>query len=549
MAVTAICSAPQLTPAQADGGGPQWVVLGPVEWRTPDSFARVEGGTRIADQSHLGRAFAEIALNSSRRPAVVSDTGVVTYGDLLAAAGVLQQTLLAEDGIAPGDRVVLLLPNGPEYIAAFYGALLAGAVVVPLPPDVEARRLQHAISSTEARAVLTSKKVLRRRRQEPSVEPIELSLGTPAASPIEPCLQPGSDEHAPAAIFFTSGSSGEPKGVTLTHRNLLSNAASIIEYLGITSNERALGLLPFYHAFGNSILQTHLLSGAAIVLAGSSMFPESILDAAETHGATSLSGVPDLFQTLMSRTSLGQRELPSLRYLSVAGGRLDPDQAQTLAFRASPAKLIIMYGQTEATARLSYLPAEEFESRYGSIGKGIPNVELEVVDERGQAVAPGETGEIRARGPNVMLGYWNDPVATAQAIRDDWLYTGDLATIDADGFIYPQGRKSGLVKIAGFRVHPLEIEDFVRRESDVLEAIVVPFETGSLGTRFALFARPWEGDDRVTVESLRSLCASRLPRHQVPEHIEVLNSLPLNDSHKVDRRALRRRAESIVHVR
>jgi acyl-CoA synthetase (AMP-forming)/AMP-acid ligase II len=329
----------------------------------------------------------------------------------------------------------------------------------------------------------------------------------------------------------------------------LANAASIVEYLGITSEERALGLLPFYHAFGNSVLQTHLLSGAAIVLAGSSMFPESILDAVETHNVTSLSGVPDMFQTLLSRTSLGQRELPSLKYLAVAGGRLDPDHAQTLAFRVAPAKLIIMYGQTEATARLSYLPADQFETRYGSIGKGIPGVELQVVREDGAPVSPGETGEIRARGPNVMLGYWNDSAATAQTIRGGWLHTGDLATVDEDGFIYPQGRKSGLVKIAGFRVHPAEIEDFIRREADVLEAVVVPFEVKSIGTRFALFARLWEGEDRVTVESLRRLCTSRLPRHKVPEYIEVRDSLPLNDSHKVDRRALRRRAESIAHVR
>jgi acyl-CoA synthetase (AMP-forming)/AMP-acid ligase II len=292
-----------------------------------------------------------------------------------------------------------------------------------------------------------------------------------------------------------------------------------------------------------------MLSGASIVLAGSSMFPETILDAVETYNVTSLSGVPDLFQTLLSRTSLAQRELPSLKYLAVAGGRLDPDQAQSLAFRVAPAKLIIMYGQTEATARLSYLPAEEFELRYGSIGRGIPGVELQVVDEQGKPVAHGVTGEIRARGPNVMLGYWNDREATNQTIRDGWLYTGDLATVDDDGFIYPQGRKSGLVKIAGFRVHPGEIEDFVRREADVLEAVVVPFEVESFGTRLALFARPWEGNDFVTADSLRSLCANRLPRHRVPAHIEVLQTLPLNDSFKVDRRALRRRAETIAHVR
>lgn len=529
--------------------GPQWVMLSSLEPQAPAAADKAASEVPAFDQLHLGRAFEEIALRSSDRAAIVSDAGIASYGDLLKAAYVVREALQTELRISQGDRVVVLLPNGSEYVAAFYGALLAGAVVVPVPPDAEASRLQHVISTTEARVVLSSKKVLRRRRHELRAEPVDLSLRKSPRREVGRSDAFRDDADAPAAVFFTSGSSGEPKGVTLSHRNLLANAASIVAYLGITSDERALGLLPFYHAFGNSVLQAHLLSGAALVLAGASMFPESILDAIEAHNVTSLSGVPDMFQTLLSRTSLGQRELPSLRYLAVAGGRLDPDHAQTLAFRAAPAKLIIMYGQTEATARLSYLPAEEFESRYGSIGKGIPGVELQVVNEDGHPVSPGETGEIGARGPNVMLGYWNDPAATEQAIRDGWLHTGDLATVDEDGFIYPQGRKSGLVKIAGFRVHPAEIEDFVRREAEVLEAVVVPFEAESVGTRFALFVRLWEGDDHVTVESLRRLCTSGLPRHKVPEYIEVLHSLPLNDSHKVDRRALRRRAESIAHVR
>src|SRR5690606_21146605 len=144
---------------------------------------------------------------------------------------------------------------------------------------------------------------------------------------------------------------------------------------------------------------------------------------------------------------------------------------------------------------------ESLETRFGSIGRGIPGVELQVVDPTGEPVAPGEIGEIRARGANVMLGYWRDPSATASVLRDGWLYTGDLATVDADGFIYPQGRQSGLVKIAGHRVHPAELEDFVRREGSVLEAVAVPFESPT-GTRLALFAQPWEQNSSVTAEGL-----------------------------------------------
>ncbi|HEX6985501.1 MAG TPA: AMP-binding protein, partial [Planctomycetaceae bacterium] len=309
----------------------------------------------FAAHRHLGRAFEEVARSVASSEALVTAKGVYAYGDLLRAAHVVRDRLLGDATFRAGDRVVVWLPNGPEYVAAFYGTLLAGGVAVPTPPDAESSRLGYVLSVCEARHVLTADVVLRKRPAPSPGEPETLPLDSEdvARADVSADLPDGD---APAAIFFTSGSTGEPKGVTLSHTNLLANARSIVEYLGVTADERALGLLPFYHAFGNSVLQTHLLTGATVVLAGSLLFPETILDAVRGHGVTSLSGVPDLFRTLLSRSSLGETELPSLRYLAVAGGRLDPDQTQVLAFRAAPAKLFVMYGQTEATARLSYLP-------------------------------------------------------------------------------------------------------------------------------------------------------------------------------------------------
>jgi acyl-CoA synthetase (AMP-forming)/AMP-acid ligase II len=501
----------------------------------------------------LGRAFEAVAESVPERAALVSASASYRYGDLLLAARVIEERLRGDAAFRAGDRVALLLPNGPEYVAAFYGTLLAGGIVVPIPPDVEPDRLRRLVEISEARLLFTTDAVLKKRPAPGSVEHEALAIDPdPAAGRLEgrnrmtfagrraESLSEGGE---PAAIFFTSGSTGEPKGVTLSHTNLIANAASIREYLGITADERPLGLLPFYHAFGNSVLQSHLLTGAAIVLAGSLLFPETILEAVREHGVTSLSGVPDVFRTLMARTSLGEIELPSLRYLAVAGGRLDPDQAIVLARRVAPAKLVVMYGQTEATARLSYLPPELLEERFGSIGRGIPGVELQVMGEGGYPVAPGETGEIRARGPNVMLGYWRDPKGTAATVRDGWLYTGDLATVDADGFVYPQGRRNGIVKIAGYRVHPSELEDFVLRELSVLQAVAVDYEAPGIGTRLALFVQPWGADRRVEAEEVRGLCARSLPRHKVPEHVEVLDRFPLNNAYKIDRPALRRRAE------
>lgn len=510
----------------------------------------------VADGTNLGREFERIASAAALRDALVTSTRSFSYGDLLHAARRVRDRLRQDLSFRDGDRVCVWLPNGPEYVAAFYGALLAGGVAVPVPPDVEADRLRHVLDVCDVRFVLTSETVVRRRpaavgdREPLALDAAPGRLLKPrfaesdlvAGAADSPASLPSGD--APAAIFFTSGSTGEPKGVTLSHANLLANARSIREYLGVTADDRALGILPFYHAFGNSVLQTHLLSGATIVVAGSLTFPETILEAVADHGVTSLSGVPDLFRTLLTRTSFGSVRLPTLRYLAVAGGKLDTDQAIELADRAASAKLFVMYGQTEATARLSYLPPDMLRERYGSIGRGIPGVELQVVDENGRPAAVGEVGELRARGPNVMLGYWRDPEGTREVLRDGWLYTGDLATVDADGFVYPQGRRSGLVKIAGYRVHPAELEDFARRELGVLEAAAVAYEPPGLGTRLALFVQPWKIP--LTPEEVMSRCVRSLPRHKVPEHVEVLDRFPLNNSYKIDRPGLRRRAERVT---
>ena len=490
---------------------------------------------------HLGAAFLAAAEAAADRVAVATPDRDISYNELRSLSLSLRDRLRADSGFHVGDRVLMWMPNGVEYIAAFYGVLLAGGIVVPTPPDLEAGRLRQVLAASGARRILTIDRVLRR-RPSPSAEVPRPILLEPVRAPDRWDWNslPAGDE--PAAIFFTSGSTGEPKGVTLSHRNLLANAASIAEYLEIRSDERALAALPFYHAFGNSILQTHLLRGASLVLDGSLTFPETILEAIERHRATSLSGVPDFFRTLLSRTSFGERELPSLRTLAVAGGRLDPDQASVLAFRAAPARLFVMYGQTEASARLSYLHPDDQEERFGSIGRGIPGVRLEVVDEQGEPVRVGEIGEIRARGENIMRGYWRDPAGTATVLRDGWLHTGDLATVDEDGFIYPKGRRAGFVKIAGYRVHPAEIEGFIRREANLLEAVVVPYQSEA-GTRLALFAQAWDLDGAPTSEELRLLCARALPRYQIPEYIEILQRYPLTNSYKPDHQALRRRAE------
>jgi acyl-CoA synthetase (AMP-forming)/AMP-acid ligase II len=327
----------------------------------------------------------------------------------------------------------------------------------------------------------------------------------------------------------------------LSDRNVLANTQSIRRYLKIGSDERALALLPFYHAFGHSILQTHLLSGATLVVDGNMAFPNSVLDALDRHRATSFSAVPEGYYSLLTLSDLRDRALPHLRYMSVAGGALKPEAVVQMVQCIAPADFYVMYGQTEASARLAFLPPHLARVHPDAIGVAIPGVELRVFNAAGQEAAEGETGELCARGANVMLGYWNDPEATARVMRDGWLRTGDLAARDAHGLIYVKARQNDLVKVQGFRLHPKEIEDVVARHFPEVRIVVVPYQQHDI-TRLALFAITPRVDAEL-VGKIRSTCQRMLPRHKVPSQFEVLAQAPLNASMKLDRAGLVRRAQ------
>ncbi len=395
-------------------------------------------------------------------------------------------------------------------MAGFYGVLAAGGVVVPLPPDIDTDRLGVVLDRCEIDLVLTAGRVSGRLNEGlgGAGKKVLLSGGPSPPTPLPKRARgvAAASRNDLAAVVFTAGSTGTPKGVMLSHGNFLANAASIIEYLGITRDDRALALLPFHHAYGNSVMQTHLLTGATLVQAGSVLFPNSIVEAIDRRRLTSFSGVPEMYRMLLGRSDLGRRPLPSLRCMTAAGGRLPPQLAAEVARRIAPARLFIMYGQTEAAARIAYLEPDELARRPGSVGRGIPGVEVQIVDAKGRRVPPGNVGELRARGPNVMLGYWRDPEGTRRVLRRGWLYTGDLGTVDGDGYIQLQGRASELVKISGHRVHPGEIEGVLARRLPVENIAVVACETESMGTRLALFFQPAPDREAVTPDEVLRFC-------------------------------------------
>ena len=485
-------------------------------------------GTVPALQSPLAAAVASQARQSYDYHAIETPAANHSYGWLAQATAEVADLVRGLPGFVPGERVVLMARNSAEYVAGFLGILEADGIAVPIPPETELPRLELLLAKCEPVAILSDEST--RGRVGPNLARW-LSSGATANS------QQTMD--TAGAILFTSGSTGDPKGVVLSERNLLANADSIRQYLELTAADRALVVLPFYHAFGNSILTSHLISGGTLILDGSIMFPEKLLDLIDVHEATSLSGVPEVFGRLLSFSTLAQRALPSLRYMSVAGGSLNPEATVAMHHALAPAKFFVMYGQTEATARLSYLPPHELPHRAGSIGRGIPGVTLDVADEHGQSVVPGTVGELRARGANIMQGYWNDPDGTAQVLKDGWLQTGDLARVDDDGFLHIVGRKSALIKRAGYRLHPVELETFVRSRCGFEQVVAVSFpRAGDPG--LAVYV---EGDPAlVSAGEIRAVCQSELPRYKVPDHVEVLDCFPLTSATKVDRPALSQRA-------
>lgn len=445
-------------------------------------------------------------------------------------------------GLARGDRVGLLAQNSPFFVGAYLGAIYGGFCAAPLPVDCTEKTFERIITSTGIKLVVVSNALLKRVAPwaerlgvELASETTEASLAACQREPVE--VDPVREL---AAVMCTSGSTGDVKAVMVTHRNILANTEDIIGYLQLDASDRVMAILPFYYCFGTSLLHTHLMAGGSLVLNNRFMFPEKVLDEMEQTGCTGLAGVPATYQILLRKTRFAHREFPALRWLQQAGGRLPNPLIHELRGAVPQAKLFIMYGQTEATARLSYLPPERLDDKLGSIGRGLPHARLEVLRPDGTSVAPGsdEVGQIVASGDSITSGYWNDPEETRRFFRDKKLYTGDMARVDADGFIFLVERARDFIKAMGYRVGPKEVEETLAEMPEVVESAVigVPDELwGEAIKAYVVTVVPGQ----LTAEAVQSHCLKRLPNYKVPRDVEFLPSLPKLGNGKVDKPSLR----------
>jgi acyl-CoA synthetase (AMP-forming)/AMP-acid ligase II len=344
-----------------------------------------------------------------------------------------------------------------------------------------------------------------------------------------------------ASIVYTSGSTGKPRGALLRHASIVANTRSIIEYLELGPSDRILVVLPFHYVYGKSLLHTHAAVGASLIIENHFLFPQEALDTLEREGATGLAGVPSTFAILLNRSNIATRRLSSLRYVTQAGGPMPPETQRRLIEALPGKQIFIMYGATEASARLSYLSPTDLGRKLGSIGKAIPNVELRVLRDDGSETEADEVGEIVARGSNIMEGYWNDPEETAAVLDSAGYHTGDLGRRDAEGFLYVVGRKREMIKSGAHRISPKEIEEVLAASPSVHEAAVVGKPDEILGESIVAFVsiRPGHAPD---ARALAEWCRARLAHHKVPRSIRLLGEIPHNAAGKPDKPRLREAA-------
>ena len=494
-------------------------------------------------QETISSRFQQTCVTHANRIALSDVRGRRTCHWLFCQAARIAKSLVSQQQFTPGDHVGLLVGNSPEYVAAFFGVILAGGVVVPIPKYHKGSRLRQLCGLADLNWIIDSP-------HEPMVDgqlffnsSETIHLNGRRFDRFHHSIE--GDPNSLAMLLFTSGSTGEPKAVMLSHRNLLVNSDSIKSCLPITCQDRGLALMPFAHALGNSVLLTHVLTGAELVFCDDLQFPSTLLEAVAKYNCTSLTGVPEVFDSLL--TAIGDRrvDLPALKYMAVAGGRMDPGRAVSMAEKIEPAAFHIMYGQTEATARLAWLPPTQLLQHANTIGRSIPGVELAIFNRDGQPCRVGEVGTLHARGDNIMMGYWNDPLATQEVLRNQWLNTGDLATVQDSGLIEIRGRRNGLMKVQGFRFHPMEVERMLAERLKDVQLVATPVDlTGR--TRLALFAK--SRDSRLlTRQELQTACRQTLPRHMMPQLFEIVDHWPLNAAHKIDHQALRKRLVDVCN--
>ena len=487
-----------------------------------------------------------LAVHARDRPdsaAFLMPEGTVSFAELQrAVAGRIG--ILVDAGVGVGDRILIACSDPVSYTSWYYASWGVGGIAVGVNPDSRLRTLlsvaRHAgvafivIDPTHPDAA-----ALQNEADACEIPSAPSDISTTHGTAVG---QGVAERSAPACILYTSGTTGAPKGVVLTHANLVANATAIASYLGLSAQDRTLTPLPLHYSYGASVLHSHVHVGGTLCIAGSAAFGNVLMDLVDRFAATGFAAVPTTLQAILGPLRKRRSPPAELRYVTQAGAHANQALFAELASLLPRTRLYAMYGQTECTARISYLPPEDIQRKPGSVGIPIEGLTLEIRDDQGTPVGPKEEGTVWVTGTSVMQGYWHDEESTARVLQNGWLDTGDRGYLDADGYLYLVGRQSEMLKSGAHRISPLEIEDVLYGVPGIAEAAVCGVPDDRLGERVA--AALCVDDEHLDDRTILAHCRDHLPTYKLPRLLKRVSALPKGATGKILRGEVRKLFEN-----
>ncbi len=482
-------------------------------------------------------------------------------------------TRLRRLGIGPGDRVAMFHDNSLPALVWFWGILKSGAQNVDVPTLAGRPTIQGILDEARPKAIaLDAKQANAHSQAAPApgstpesqndgplrLPPIWLSsaeasgaadargaglhtLAEILASERPTAVDPQVSDDDVAMVVYTSGTTGRPNGVMLSHRNFVSNLQAANELMGLSDQDSILLVVPLYYIHGRMQLLMHAMIGGTVYFSAGFQFPQKVLLELIEYGTSGFSGVPYHFKQLLDRSKLSQTAPPALRYVLVTGGALGVEDLDRLHAVMPEVGIHLAYGQTEAAPRITWIGPDELFRKRGSLGRALPGVTLEILGSDGAPLGPNQNGEVVASGPNIMKGYVSGDERALGKIDDSGrLRTGDLGWLDDDGHLFLSGRSSEMIKSAGERIFPQEIESVIARHPRVREVAVIGLPDPLLGERIVAYITLSDGPP-IELAEFRQHCLRELPFVRVPKSFEVTDDLPRTDSGKISRATLKKK--------
>jgi long-chain acyl-CoA synthetase len=481
--------------------------------------------------------------------AILFEGRQIRYGELNRSASRLANAFKA-NGVGQGDRVALYLPNIPEFALCYIAALKIGAIAVSVNPMLKAEELNYILNDSGAVLLCTVGELLLnvRREEYTALRHVLVCEGAAQGYPslkdweatgADECRPVDLDREQPAVILYTSGTTGFPKGATLTHGNVVSNTYATAHHAGYTANDRMALFLPIFHVFGQNFVMNATFTSCATLVLFRRFVPTDVLKSIQDDRVTMFFAVPTIYIALLNM-DLSAYDLSSIRYEFSAAATM-PREVEARWTEKFGRPIFEAYGLTESSPFACY--NHTFRRKYGSVGTPIENVEIKILDDDDHEVPLGTWGEICIKGPGVMQGYWNRPTDTAKALRNGWLHSGDTGTMDDEGYVFIVDRVKDMINAAGFKIWPAEVEQFLYRHPAVKELAVfgVPHPEKGEAVRAAIVLKDGA---QVTGEQIIAYCREHLASYKVPASVEFIQELPKSATGKILKRVLRDQAGS-----